>query len=132
MNSETLSLKTIINELDFLKKKAIIQWNKRLTVTWSQINKKTRDLWNAKEHDLSFIRRENTKSVTQSEKTTYQPKSFEKPNIDDIKKVIAEHLNCWYKPSKTKRQAEKVGYNRSLCCRTSKSKNSLNEKKNLK
>ena len=62
MKSETLSLKTIINELDYLKKTVIIQRNIRkkdlqLFVT------KLPDLCNAKEHYQSFIREKNTKSV---------------------------------------------------------------------
>ena len=43
MNSEILSLKTIMNELDLLKRKVIIQWKvwkKRLAVVCNQINRK--------------------------------------------------------------------------------------------
>ena len=43
------------------------------------------DLCNAKEHYQSFIRNKNTKSVKQSKIITYQPKTFENPNIVDIK-----------------------------------------------
>ena len=43
---------------------------------------------NAKQHYQSFIRNKNTKSVKQSEIITYQPKTFEDPNIFDIKPVI--------------------------------------------
>ena len=45
MNSETLSLRTIINELDLLKKEVIIQWNawkgkERSIAACKQINRK--------------------------------------------------------------------------------------------
>ena len=69
MKSETLSLKTVINELDFLKKTVvIIQWNvwKKIFIAASkQINKKILDLGNAKEHHQLFIRKKDTKSVKQ-------------------------------------------------------------------
>ena len=42
MNSDTLSMKAIINELDLLKK-AVIQWKvwkKRFVIACNQINKK--------------------------------------------------------------------------------------------
>ena len=67
MKSETLSLKTIINKLDFLK-----------------------------------------------EAVTYQPKTFENPNIVDIKSVITQHPKTSHQLSKTIRQAQKVGSNSSL------------------
>ena len=67
MKSETLSLKTIINKLDFLK-----------------------------------------------EAVTYQSKTFENPNIVDIKSVITQHPKTSHQLSKTIRQAQKVGSNSSL------------------
>ena len=45
---------------------------------------------------------------------TYQPKTFENPNIVDIKPVIAEHPKTSYKLCKTIKKGEKVGFNRSL------------------
>ena len=42
---------------------------------------------NAKEHYQSFIRKKTTKSVKQSEMITYQTKTFENPNIVDVKSV---------------------------------------------
>ena len=68
MNSETLSLKTIINELDLLKKKVIIQWNvwkKDLLLLANKLIEKIPDPGNAKEHYQSFIRKKNTKSEKQ-------------------------------------------------------------------
>ena len=75
---------------------------------------------NAKEHYQSFIRKKNTKSVKQSEIITYQPKTFENPNIADIKSVITKHPKTSHKLFKTIRQAEKVGSNSSLCSDTKK------------
>ena len=49
------------------------------------------DPCNDKEHYKSFIIKENRKSVKQSEITTYQPTSFQNPNIADIKSIITEH-----------------------------------------
>ena len=91
MKSETLSLKTILNELDVASKTGIIQWNawkKGFAIVREQINKKIRDPRNAKEHYQSFMRKKNTKSVKQSETSTYQPKTFENPNIVGIKQLL--------------------------------------------
>ena len=56
---------------------------------------------------------------------TYQPKTFENPNIVDIKSVIAEHPKTSYKLCKTIKKGENVGFNRSL---NSDTKHFLNEK----
>ena len=58
--------------------------------------------------------KKNRKSLKQSEIISYQPKTFENPNITDIKSVITEHRNTSHKLSKTIRQAEKVGSNSSV------------------
>ena len=58
---------------------------------------------NTKKHYQKFIRKKNTKPVKPSEIITYQPKTFENPNIVDIKSIITEHpktsikkvLNSW-------------------------------------
>ena len=96
MKSETLYLKTVINKLDFpffKKKKFVLACN--------QINrKKPPDPHNAKEHYQSFIRKKNTKSIRQSEIIAYQTKTFESPNIVDIKSVITEHPKTLHKLSK--------------------------------
>ena len=108
MKSETLSLKTILNELDVASKTVIIQWNawkKGFAIVREQINKKIRDPRNAKEHYQSFIRKKNTKSET----ITYQPKTFEKPNIFDVKSVITEHPKCLHKLANNLKHAERVG-----------------------
>ena len=91
MNSETLSLETIINEFNLLKKEVIIQWKtwkKRFVTTCKQVHRKILDPRNAKEHYQSFMRKEKTKSVKQSEITVCQTKAFENPNIVKIKSVI--------------------------------------------
>ena len=130
MNTETLSLKTIINELDLLKKAVLIQSNiwkrKDLLLLATKLIEKTLDPCNAKEHYQSFLRKRNTKSVKQSKLITQQPKVFENPNIVDIKSVITENPIASYKLSKTIKQAEKdyqVGSNSSLYSDTKKRKN---------
>ena len=49
----------------------------------------------------SFITQENTKSVNQSKIITYQPKTFENPNVIGIKSIIIEHPKTSHKLSKT-------------------------------
>ena len=73
MKSETLFLKTIINELDFLGKQLLFNEaleKKRFIVAWKQINRKIPDPCNAKESQ-SFLRRKNRKSVKQSKMVVY-------------------------------------------------------------
>ena len=97
----------------------------------NKLIEKIPDSRNAKEHYQSFIRKKNTKSVKQSKIITYQPKTFENPNLVDIKSVITEHPKTSHKLSKTIRQAEKVshiGSNSSLFS-DEKRENFLNEKK---
>ena len=83
---------------------------------------------NTKEHYQSFRRKKNKKAVKKSEIITYQPKSFENPNIVDIKWVITEDPKTSHKLSKTKKKGEKVGCNSSLYSDTNKSKHFLNER----
>ena len=82
---------------------------------------------NAKEHYQSFIRKENKKSVKQSEIITNQPKTFESPNIVDIKSIITEHQKTSHKLFKTIGKDEKVGSN-SYLYSDKKSEKCLNEK----
>ena len=68
MKSKTLTLKTTIKELDFLKKANIIQWNtgkERFIFARKQINRKNTWSSNDKEDYPSFIRKKNKKSVKQ-------------------------------------------------------------------
>ena len=53
----------------------------------------------------SFLRKQNRKSVKQSEIITYQPKTFD---TDDIKSVITEHPKTSHKLSKPIRKGEKT------------------------
>ena len=119
----------ILNELGFLRKKVIIQWNtwkkKDLLLLSNKSIEKIPDSRNAKEYYLSFIRKKNTKSVKQSEIITYQPKPFENPNIVLIKSVVTEYPKALHKLSK----AEKVAFNSSLYRDTKKSEIFLNKKK---
>ena len=88
------SLKTIVNELCFLKKAVIIQWKarkKKLLLLANKLIEKVRDPLNAKEHYQSFITKKNRKSVKQPEIITYQPKILKNPNTVDIKWSITEH-----------------------------------------
>ena len=62
----------------------------------------------------SFITKENIKSVNQSKIITYQPKTFEKPNVVGMKSIIIEHPKTSHKLFKTISQAEKVCPNDSL------------------
>ena len=80
----------------------------------NKLIEKIPDPRNVIEHYQSFIWKNPTKLVKQSEKITYQSKTFENPNIVDIKSIIAEHPRALHKLSKTIRQAEKVGSNSSL------------------
>ena len=83
-NPETLSLKTIINEFDLLKKKFIIQWNlwdKDLLFLATKLIEKISDPCNADEHYQSFVRKKTKKS----EIITYQPKNSENGNTVVIK-----------------------------------------------
>ena len=72
MKSKTLSLQTILKELDFLKKTVIIQWSawkkkkkKDLLLITNKLIEKIPDLCDAKEHYQSFIRKKNTNSIKQ-------------------------------------------------------------------
>ena len=69
MKSKTLSLQTIIKELDFLKKTVIIQWSawkkKKLLLITNKLIEKIPGLCDAKEHYQSFIRKKNTNSIKQ-------------------------------------------------------------------
>ena len=60
--------------------------------------------------------------VKQSEIITYQSKTFENPNIIDIKSIIREHPKTSHKLFKTIKQAEKVGSNSSFYSDTKKVK----------
>ena len=75
------------------------------------------------EHYQSFVRNKTTKSGKKLKIITYQPKTFENPNIAEIKPVIIEHPKMSHELSKTIRQAEKlsqVSYNSSLYSNTKK------------
>ena len=84
------------------------------------------------EHYQSFVRNKTTKSGKKLKIITYQPKTFENPNIAEIKPVIIEHPKMSHELSKTIRQDEKlsqVSYNSSLYSNTKKkNKNFLNKK----
>ena len=56
---------------------------------------------NAKEHCQSFLVKKNRNSVKQLEIITYQPRTFQNPEIVDIKLVITEHPKTSHKLSKT-------------------------------
>ena len=109
MKSETLPLKIIINELVFLRKTVSMKRlkNKDLLLLENKLIEKIPDPRNAKEHYQSFIRKINAKSVEQSKVITHQPKTFENPNIGDIKSIITVHPKTSHKLSKTIRQTKK-------------------------
>ena len=68
MKSDSLFLKAIINELNFLKK-SVITWNIRrkkvLQAFATKLTEKIPFPRNSKEHYQSLIRKKNTKSVKQ-------------------------------------------------------------------
>ena len=102
MKSGTLSLKTITNELDFLKKLFKETSDKKdLRLFAIKLTEKIPDRRNAQEYYQSFIRKKNTESVKQSKIITQQPKKFQNPNIFDIKSVITEHPKTSHKLFKT-------------------------------
>ena len=115
---ETLSLKTITKELDFLRKTATFQWNawKGILLLANKLIEKIPDLRNAKENYQSFITQKKHKisKTIISEIMTYQPKTSENSSIVDIKSVITGHPKTSHRSSKTIRQAIKVGSNSPL------------------
>ena len=86
----------------------------------NKLTEKKLDPCHTKKHYQSFIRKKKTKSVTQSEITTHEPKTFENPNIVDIKWNITEDPKILHKLLKTIKKAGKVGSNSSLYCDTKK------------
>ena len=79
----------------------------------NKLIEKIPDPRNAKEHCESFLRKKNKKSVKQSEVITYQLKTFENPNIVDIKSVTTDRPKISLKLSKTIKNGEKVDSNSS-------------------
>ena len=63
---------------------------------------------------LSGKKNNNTKSIKPSKIITYQTKTFENPNIVDIKSSLQNIQTNSHKLSKIIRQAAKVGYNSPL------------------
>ena len=126
-----ISLKTIIYELDFLKKAVIIQlhaWKRiYLLLLSNKFIENIPDPRHIKEHYQSLIVKINRKSVKQLEILTYQPRTFQNPEIVDKKSAIREYRKTSYKLSKTIRQAKKLNSNSSLYSDT-KRENFLNEK----
>ena len=102
---------------------------KDLLLLANKLIEKIPDPHNAKKHYQSFIRKKQQQKTSKTiRKFTYQPKTFEKPNIVDIKSVITEHTETSHKLSKTIKQAEKVGSNSFLYSDTKKNEIFLNEK----
>ena len=50
------------------------------------------DPCNAKEHYKSFMIKENRKSVKQAEIITYQPRTFQNPELVDIKSQLLQNI----------------------------------------
>ena len=86
--------KNYYKELDFLKKTVIIQWNawkKWFIYACKQIKRKIADPRNVKEHYQSFIRKKHTKLANQLKNKYLSTKTFENPNIVDIKSTTTEY-----------------------------------------
>ena len=67
---------------------------KDLLLLANKLMKKIPDPHNAKKHYQSFIRKKNKKTSKTIRKFTNQPKTFENPNIVDIKHNIQKfHIN---------------------------------------
>ena len=81
---------------------------KDLLLLATKLTEKIPDACKSKEQYQSFIKRKNTKSVKQSKIITQQPKSFENPNIVDIRLVIIEHSNTFHKLSETIIQTDNI------------------------
>ena len=115
------SKKTVISNETFEKKKKRKNFFFLLA---TKLTVKLPDPRNAKEHYQSFIRKKNTKSVKQSKIITQHPKTFENPNIVDIKSVIIAHAKTLHKLPKTIRQKKVslVGSNSPLYSDTKKLK----------
>ena len=84
MKSETLSLKTIVKKIGFSKENIP-------------------DPLNSKERYQLFITKKTATSIKQSKMLTYQPKTFENPNIVDM---TSENPKTSHILSKTIRRAE--------------------------
>ena len=97
MKTETLSMKNIIKQLDFLKKKVIVHWNPLIKKGYCCLVTNIADQRNAKEQYESFLRKKNKKSVKQSAIFTYRPKTFQNPNFVDIKLDIIDHPKTSHK-----------------------------------
>ena len=98
---------------------------KDLLLLGIKLIEKIPDPCNAKEHYQSFIKKKNKKKHHEISKTirnNYLSKTFENPNIVNIKSVITEHPKTSHELSKTITQAEKVGSNSSLNSDTKKKK----------
>ena len=70
---------------------------KDLLLLANKLIEKITDPRNVKEHYQPFIRKKNTKSVKQLKIITYHPKTFENPNIVDMKSIIIEHFGTSHK-----------------------------------
>ena len=64
---------------------------------------------------LSIIYKNEKQKINKTIGNNYfKPKTFENPNIVDIKSIVTEHPKTSHTLSKTIRQADKVGSNSSL------------------
>ena len=75
-----------------------------------------------------FPRKKNRKPVKQLKIITYQQKTFQNPDIVDIKSVITKHPKTSHNFSKTMRKGEKVDSKISLYSDTKKSETFSNKK----
>ena len=63
---------------------------------------------------MNHLLKKPTKSIKQPKTITYQWKTFENPNIADMKSIITEHSRTSHKSSKTIRQDKKLVSNSPL------------------
>ena len=76
----------------------------------NKLREKVPDPCNAKQHYDLFLEKKNKKSVKQSNIITYQPKTFQNPNMVGIKQATIEQPKVVNKSS----EGEKADSNRSF------------------
>ena len=108
MNSETIYMKIIINELDLIKKQLLFNEasEKRFTIISYQIKTKIPYPSNTKKYYQFYLKKKNTKLVKRS-------KTLEIPNIVDLKSVTIKHPKPYHKLSNAGKVSQVRGANKS-------------------
>ena len=99
ISSAMLSLKIILDKLDFLQKTVTSQWNiknKYLQIL-AKLTESIPDPSSCQECYNSYLENKSIKSVKQSKIISQRLKAIENPNIVDVKLAILEHPKPSYK-----------------------------------